>query len=431
MVWVARLPLLPLCAALGCSGGPVTPDAEPGFAGGAVKPPGCEYTVTTWQGAEAPAVADGVTVGDDPTPMQLRLGVAADPARSITVGWRTADSDTQAAELRYGAAEPTTPAVPLTWRYRDRVGDTYRMFEAHLCGLEPDTTYQYRVLSGGVESETFSFRTAPDIRLQPEAEVVIAVVGDTRVNTAVLGDLLALADEVAAPDLLVFTGDAVQRGTDQDLWDAFLDAGAPLFRRVPSILTIGNHEDGDQVFNTTWAMPGDERWFGIDYGAAHFTVLDDSSTFVPDETGAGRRFLAADLAAPHHAPWRIVVHHQPIYSASIGGHGPTEQLQEQWLPLIDEHTVDLVLAGHDHTYQRSHPLRAGQLDPAGTTFVVSAGGGAPLYTVEPEWWTASVASAYHIIILRVRRQLIRATVYDLAGSVIDSFLLQAPLRVQP
>jgi hypothetical protein len=70
------------------------------------------------------------------------------------------------------------------------------------------------------------------------------------------------------------------------------------------------------------------------------------------------------------APWRIAVFHQPAYSCSR--HGSTPEVDEQWLPLLAGDGVDVVLNGHDHAYQRFGPLD-------GTTYIVSGGGGAPLY----------------------------------------------------
>jgi len=165
-------------------------------------------------------------------------------------------------ELLYGRTEPDRSQAVLTWRYRDRGG--------------PDVT----------------------------------------------GDLLELADQRYAPDLILFTGDAVQYGSAQEQWDDFLDYAGPVLRRVPTVLTLGNHEAGDQIFFTLWALPGDEHWFAFDYGPVHLTVLDDSTDLYPDTSGSGARFLAADLPSVALHRWRLVMHHQPTKTTSPAGLPP-------------------------------------------------------------------------------------------------------------
>ena len=70
--------------------------------------------------------------------------------------------------------------------------------------------------------------------------------------------------------------------------------------------------------------------------------------------------------------------------ASDGGH------RTRWEPLLDRYSVDLVVNGHNHCYERTHPLRAGEpvveaprgasVDSrAGTTYVTAGGAGQVIY----------------------------------------------------
>ncbi|MDP9072293.1 MAG: metallophosphoesterase [Actinomycetota bacterium] len=60
----------------------------------------------------------------------------------------------------------------------------------------------------------------------------------------------------------------------------------------------------------------------------------------------------------------MVLHHPPY---SSGKHGSTPGARERLEPILARHDVDLVLAGHDHHYERTHPID-------GVTYVVSGGG---------------------------------------------------------
>jgi hypothetical protein len=52
-------------------------------------------------------------------------------------------------------------------------------------------------------------------------------------------------------------------------------------------------------------------------------------------------------------------------------------IREEWVPLFDKYGVDLVVCGHEHHYERSHPIRGHAANatrtpvPAATTTDVS------------------------------------------------------------
>jgi tartrate-resistant acid phosphatase type 5 len=57
------------------------------------------------------------------------------------------------------------------------------------------------------------------------------------------------------------------------------------------------------------------------------------------------------------AQWKIVIGHHPIYSG--GGHGDTEELIKNILPLLHKHKVQAYFNGHDHDLQH---LLAGEVN---------------------------------------------------------------------
>lgn len=74
--------------------------------------------------------------------------------------------------------------------------------------------------------------------------------------------------------------------------------------------------------------------------------------------------------------WRIAMFHEPLYSAP-SHHENLESFRNIWHPIFDANKVDLMLTGHNHNYQRTHPLTfnsANRDNP--TTFTT----GAPNYT---------------------------------------------------
>ena len=127
-------------------------------------------------------------------------------------------------------------------------------------------------------------------------------------------------------------------------------------------------------------------------------------------------------------------HHQPLYSCSKT-HGSNETIRKVWQPLYDQYKVDLVINGHVHDYERTKAIRGldasgmGIVVPAGegTTYVVSGGSGAPLYTEFEEDECAVLMEAHeatrNYVILNVEAAQLKFTAYRLDGSVLDTFTL--------
>ena len=397
--------------------------------GGSVVPPGCAAPLVTRVGAEAPALP-GTVVGVDPTPMQIHLGLVGDARTSMVVSWRTADDVTTTGQVRFGvggALDRTAPGMTFTYLAEFGNGAVVRMHEAHLCGLTADTVYSYQVESApGVTAPVYTFRTAPDLALTPDAEITLAAVGDSRDGYDVWAQIVTQL-VARTPDVIVFSGDAVTLGQLQREWDEFFLAGEPLFTSVPVVSVHGNHDINSPNYYAQFAMPGNEENFSFDYGAAYFVVVNDTPEQLADLTSTIPAFLQADLAAAT-APWLIVNHHRPRYSASTR-HGSDTTLRDNWAPIFDAASVDLVLSGHDHDYERTKPMRGNtvQATPAdGTIYVVSGGAGAELYGNGTDFWTETSASLHSATVSRIRANRIEFEAFDHTGAPVDAFTITRP-----
>jgi hypothetical protein len=398
------------------------------YNGGSLAIPGCGYSVSTPVGATAPELGSSV-FGTDPTPAQIHLGLTGDPRTSMVVSWRTKDETTAATTIRYGkgtALDQTAQGITFAYQ-ADISGNTIdRMHEAHLCGLTPDTTYSYQVGSvepNGTEhfSPTYSFRTAPDVAADPSAQVTIAVVGDCRGAYDVWGQIVADL-QAKTPDLVLFTGDMVELGPIQSDWDAFFTAAEPLLTKVPMVSALGNHEANVVNYYAQLALPGDEEDFSLDYGPAHIDVLNDTPPDVAEITGKAKTFLMTDLAAHASAPWKLAMHHRALYSSST--HGSQVDLQQAWGPIYDQYGVDFVLNGHDHDYERSKPIKGGQVQATmadGTVYLVQGGAGADLYPAGTSAFTQLSDSSHGATVLTIGPTRLDALVFRADGSMIDSF----------
>jgi hypothetical protein len=125
-----------------------------------------------------------------------------------------------------------------------------------------------------------------------------------------------------------------------------------------------------------------------------------------------------DLAASK-ATWKIVFTHIPAYD--LGSHG-SRWGHRDYLPIFRKHGVDLVLAGHTHSYQRFRPLfTKGVNESHPTTYVTTAGGGAPLHALVRDSALAAGAAEYHYMVFSVDDGRLTARAISSEGRQLDRF----------
>ncbi len=364
-----------------------------------------------------PADVDAADFGTAPDPTRVHLSWSGEPSTTMAFVWLT-DTATFASEVQVGVDTNyglTTAGASFMLLNGEDFG---RVHEVHVCGLTPATTYHYRVGGEGHWSDDLTFVTAPEPGTTGPFRFVVA--GDSRDNEGVWGEILAAADAFA-PDFYLFSGDAIDIGSDLNEWGAWLDEGHGFIDRHPIYVAHGNHEFLAQPFFGLFAQPDNEQWWSFTYANTHFVYLNDT-VVTPSDIDAQATFMDQDLKAST-ATWKIVDHHQPAYS-SCTTHGSNTMLQTAWSPIEEENGVVLDLAGHNHNYERSVPLRGGQqTDVAnGTTYVVSAGAGADLYgnDMSQSFTTAAVADNNWVLV-EIDGGSLALTAYDMSGNVIDTF----------
>ncbi len=350
-----------------------------------------------------------------PTPFHVHLGwPSSDPSTGISFLWHT-DVETLATRVEL------TPDGGPTEVYD---GASYvverRIHEVRLCdGLRPGTTYTYRVGGPGHWSPTYRFRTpeAPG----EAADFRAVLFGDSRGSYEVWGDVLAQAD-AHDPDFFVFTGDMVNSGTNQGEWDAWFAAAGAILAEKVLVPAHGNAEWLAVNYFAQFALPNNEEWFSIRYGDLHLVSLNDTPR-QPDDFEAQADYLRAAFDEHGDAAWRVVAHHRPTWTSNTT-HPPYAPAVDAWVPVFDAYDVDLAVNGHNHFYERSVPIRAGQAAAPGegTVYLVTGGAGAPLYTgYQDAWFRDAVATTEHYIVADFGPAGIDAVVYDLAGNVLDTW----------
>jgi predicted phosphodiesterase len=295
--------------------------------------------------------------------------------------------------------------------------------------LSPDQTYYYRVrcdaetLYSGPE---YRFRALPDKRT---TRARILVWGDSGRGNAAQYSLVPTM-EAADPDLMIHVGDLIQTDGAASRFDPFYFVPyRNLLRHTPVWPVLGNHDvltaDG-QPFLDAFLLPrnspaGDERSYSFNWGQVHLLAIDTNRPFDP----AFLAWVADDLASTT-TTWKLAYMHHPMYSCGL--HGSSRSVRDLLAPIFEAHGVDLVFSGHDHDFQRSHPMRAGvPVDtaqaphftaPGGIIYIGTGGGSTVRSTSSVCEFTAFAVSRTHCTVLDIDGAFLRLRALGTDGSAI-------------
>jgi hypothetical protein len=253
-----------------------------------------------------------------------------------------------------------------------------------------------------------------------------AVYGDTRTGSAMHQSVI---DQIAKldPDLVIHSG---------DLWDGYTPATfasiltknaniANLLNNGLYVVSRGNHETvADYLaFKPSLARGNTTERFSYTAGNSFFVVLGM-------DPASAATFLEGELKKPEAtaARWRFVQSHYPVYSGGTS-HGASGIPSIE--KLCDTYHVAVYWSGHDHIYERSNQVFGGQVVDTGdalsvnkgTVYVVSGGGGAPLYGVARSTTTHVQSSINNYVDVVASPTSLTVKAYKVDGSLVDSYVI--------
>ena len=251
--------------------------------------------------------------------------------------------------------------------------------------LTPGTEYSYRVGYAGHWSEIGHFRTADE----KQGEFSFIYMTDSHIQNQEYIDAARLCAEAVAKNeksarFCVFPGDFVDTGTQNNSeweWERwFEEAIKPVLRQMPVVPTDGNHDDSPLLnytyhFNTdtTFNLETEVRpqFAGINYsftyGDLQLIAFSEQDFWRGDysyealtseylERDLGGWFKRQVAAAPN-AQWRVGLVHKNLFSGSDHQRDKeTPLLRATMLPVMKDCHIDMVLQGHDHTYEVIGPV---------------------------------------------------------------------------
>jgi hypothetical protein len=292
---------------------------------------------------------------------------------SAIVKWRT--NNATDSKVNYGTSVGSLPLSVSD-------GTLTTEHELTLTGLTPNTKYFFNIANASVvylpaESEMYVI-TAPTVGT--EQFVRAWILGDAGtanqdqrdVRDAYYSYVDAASTNPGKTDMMLFLGDnAYNTGTDSEYQNALFDIYDDMLKKSVAWSCLGNH-DGISANSNTQSGPyydiftfpkageagglasGTEAYYSFDYANIHFIVLDSNETN-RDVDEPMYTWAQSDIQNTTQ-DWIVVLFHHPAYT--MGSHNSDNETQliemrENFMPMLENHGVDLILSGHSHSYERS------------------------------------------------------------------------------
>jgi hypothetical protein len=365
--------------------------------------------------ATRPAAAGAPDLAPAPPVAGLHLQFGSDASSQMVVSWHTLEPVRRPRVLvgmLDGRLERVAEAKTVS--YADaKSGQVVYAHHAEVYRLRADTSYLYGALHDGAAPRFGAFRTAPHGRApltftsfgdqgtpslgrpyDPPAGVTLAnplFVSDN-LGSPAAGDTTAGVERLQ-PLFHLFNGDLCYANLAHDrvrTWWDFWENNSRSASQRPWMPSAGNHENelgngpiGYRAYQTYFRVPeaaGQTEltrglWYAFTAGSLRVVSIANDDVAYQDggdsyvrgySSGAQKAWLEAELAASRRnrdIDWIVVCMHQVAISTADKFNGADLGIRQEWLPLFDKYGVDLVVCGHEHHYERSHPLRGHQPTP--------------------------------------------------------------------
>jgi hypothetical protein len=343
-----------------------------------------------------------------PTVAGLHLQFGADASFEVTVSWHALQpvhNPRIVLGRPDGKFERTVDAKPTS--YTDgKSNQVVYAYHARIGDLQADTEYMYGAVHDGAAPEFGTFRTAPrgraafvftsfgDQGTPTTGKKFVPPAGVTLPGPVFVNDNLGspaggdttLGVERLRPLFHLFNGDLCYANLAEDrvrTWWDFWANNTRSARNRPWMPSPGNHENelgngpiGYQAYQTYFSVPDAAGqtdvtrglWYGFTAGSVRVISIANDDVAYQDggnsyvrgySSGAQKAWLEKELAATrenHDIDWVVVCMHQVAISTVDKFNGADLGIREEWVPLFDKYNVDLVVCGHEHHYERSHPI---------------------------------------------------------------------------
>jgi len=394
--------------------------------------------------AQAQSIAESLqecpgTMAGNTQPEQIHLQVTDNPSEMVVM-WATDQRGTAIAEWTTSAGSNSANGDSYCYNH----DKAFHMVVME--GLPVGEEVTYRVGDGNSWSNEYTFTT-----IDPDAEYFEWIsIADHGLSSEALDVTEGIIADTNA-QLVTISGDIAYADGNQDEWDDWFVTQQQSMTSIPWLTAVGNHENEPGVgfapyehrFDSDQIIESEIFWYSRDVPGIHFVFMSTEHEYTPGS--AQYNWLQSDLQsanmpeAREERPFVIVFGHKPMYSSN-DYHGSEVELRSALESLYIENGVNLVIAGHDHFYERTWPVNDEKVADKGEDDVFDQGH-EPIHLVigmagrsayeelqepQPEWSAFRENSSYgwtRFVYDDEKRQL-DFTHHRIDGTIGDKFTLK-------
>ena len=368
-------------------------------------------------------------------PEQIHLQVTDEPSEMVVM-WATEQRGD--AVVEWGTTSLSNSNTGESYCYNhDRA---FHM--AKMTNLELGTEVTYRVGDGNTWSAEYKFTP-----INPDAEHFEWIsIADHGLSSEGVDVSEAIIEDTEA-QLVTISGDISYADGEQSVWDEWFLTQQESMVSIPWLTVVGNHENEPAIgfvpyehrFDSDEVIETETFWYSREFPGVHMILMSTEHDYSPGSIQYS--WLEQDLSSVNrdNTPFVIVYGHRPMYSSN-SYHGSEVELRDALEELYVSQGVDLVIAGHDHFYERTWPVSAGTVIDTGKDNVFSSGK-APIHLVigiagrsayeeldepQPEWSAYRENNTYGWtrLVYDGNENELSFTHYRIDGSIGDQFTIQ-------
>lgn len=230
------------------------------------------------------------------------------------------------------------------------------VYKASMSGLEENTEYVYRLVTGATVSDIKSF----EVRSFGE-EFSFAYVADPQVGSASTKDkwidtLNKIGTSFGNSSFIVSGGDQIATPTAESDYDNFI---VDALSGIAIATTNGPAHDNTVLYRDHYNLPNDSSTYGVSGSASDYYYTYNNVLFMHinvenENTAEHLEFIDRAIENNPNAMWQIVVIHHSYFSGSTASaHTNIVNMGKELAGEMNARGVDVVLSGHDHFYARS------------------------------------------------------------------------------
>ena len=280
-------------------------------------------------------------------------------------------------------------ATPRTKYFNTKSGVkmTSQLHAVKITGLQPGTTYRYRVYAQEVLSHEgwrvhYGDIAATNVYSQKPLTFTTRDTKKSTTSFIILNDVHARKDVITPllnfakykeREMVFFNGDMVSQFTDeQTIFDGFMDESIQVFAKVKPLYYVrGNHETRGPFAThfQDYFNPRENHIYGTLQDGPIFFILLDTGEDKPDSDleYAGitdydnyrteqvewlKQVIASE--AFKQAKFKVVIGHIPPVPEKGAWHG-TREVMEKFVPILNKGGVDIMICGHLHQHVYVEP----------------------------------------------------------------------------